>query len=282
MIPFSGIGMNRLSRILEAFVLVGALATIPLTVIGEANPNVMWVQPAEWAVWAIFLLEYIAMVAFTPERAVYIKRNPLNLGVIILSYPHFPTVFGLVRVARLVRFLRILRLVGVTARAVEALRVIFWRRGLVYVAAISSFIILVGGAGLTVLEPQTVRGGFGDGIWWAIVTASTVGYGDIAPTTTWGRSIAVLLMLTGVGLMSTLAASITSYFLGQEEHAALTELKERTARIENMLNRILNDRLADVGEIGREDHPAAERVGSSTHKRAKPAAAGGGQDTPAL
>src|ERR1019366_7085096 len=95
--------------------------------------------------------------------------------------------------------------------------------------SVSVLIIVAGGTSLVLLEPQTVKGGFGDGVWWAIVTAATVGYGDIAPSTLVGRLIAVVLMLSGVGLVSTLAASITAYFLGAEENSGLTELRERTA-----------------------------------------------------
>jgi len=196
---------------------------------------------ADWTIWAIFLLEYVVMVVFSPKRIAYVRQNPLNLVVVVLSYPALPAMFGLVRLARLARFLRLVRLMTVTARAIEALRIIFWRRGVAFVAGISAFIIFAGGTCLTLLEPQTVRGGFGDGVWWAIVTASTVGYGDIAPTTLPGRLIAVVLMLTGVGLMSTLAASITAYFLGTEENAGLVELRERMARIEGLLNALLSN-----------------------------------------
>ena len=49
-------------RILESAVVVGALATIPLTLAAESNPPQKWVQIADWTVWAIFLLEYAAMV----------------------------------------------------------------------------------------------------------------------------------------------------------------------------------------------------------------------------
>lgn len=242
-----------LVRVLEIAVIGGALATVPLTLIGEQSPAPGWVVSADWAVWAIFLVEYVVMVLASKERRAYVKRNPLNLAVIVLSYPQLPVLFGLVRLARLARVLRLLRLVGVTARAVAALRSILWRRGLVCVTAISSFVIVAGGAALTLLEPQTVRGGLADGIWWAIVTASTVGYGDIAPTTLWGRLIAVLLMLSGVGLISTLAASITAYFLDQGESAALVELKERTARIETLLSVLTSERL---------QHPDSVRVPS--------------------
>jgi voltage-gated potassium channel len=235
---------------------------------GAINPPARWVQLADWVVWAVFLLEYIIMVAIDRPHIQYVKRNPLNLAVIALSYPQLPVLFGLFRLARLTRFLRLLRLVGVTVRAVDALRTILWRRGVVCVAAISMFIILGGGTALTLLEPQTVRGGFADGIWWAIVTASTVGYGDIAPSTILGRLIAVLLMLSGVGLISTLAASITAYFLGQEESAMLTELNERTVRIERMLSALLADRRSMLEDVGREVRQNAGVDELLTHQKA--------------
>ena len=76
-------------------------------------------------------------------------------------------------------------------------------------------------------------------MWWAIVTASTVGYGDIAPATLIRRVIAVLMMLAGVGLISTLAASITAYFVGQESTSELTELRESIVQLESRLDSLL-------------------------------------------
>jgi voltage-gated potassium channel len=231
--------VDRIGRVLEAGVLAGAILTIPLILLGEENPTPSWVGPADWVVWSVFVLEYSVMLIRSADRAGYVKRHPLDLGVIILSYPHLPLLFSLVRLARLTRILRLLRLVGVTARAVGAMRTIIWRRGVVSVVCISSLIMVAGGAGLTLLEPQTVHGGFLDGIWWAVVTASTVGYGDIAPSTLPGRLIAVLLMLCGVGLISTLAASITAYFVGQEKNNAIAEISERTLHIEKLLHALL-------------------------------------------
>jgi voltage-gated potassium channel len=259
---------NRFTRALEAAVLVGALATIPLTLLGEEDPAAKWVKVADWSVWAVFLLEYVVMVVVGPERSRYVRRNPLNLAVIVISYPHLPAIFGLVRLARLSRFLRLLRLMSVTARAIEALRMIVLRRGVVLVTGISLLIIFAGGASLTLLEPATVKGGFGDGVWWAIVTASTVGYGDIAPTTLIGRLIAVLLMLSGVGLISTLAASITAYFIGTEETVGLREMGERLARIESMLDALIAARVAVLQVPHREATPAATGTADASLRRA--------------
>ena len=57
---------------------------------------------------------------------------------------------------------------------------------------------------------------YGDGIWWAFVTATTVGYGDISPSTFYGRLIAMALMLVGIGLIGTVTSTLTSYFLNTQ------------------------------------------------------------------
>jgi voltage-gated potassium channel len=82
---------------------------------------------------------------------------------------------------------------------------------------LARFLVVAGGGVIALLEPQTAHGGFLDGVWCAIVTATTVGYGDIAPTTLLSRRVAVVLMFTGIGLISTPAASITAHLLGHQD-----------------------------------------------------------------
>jgi voltage-gated potassium channel len=143
-----------------------------------------------------------------------------------------------VRLARLARMLRFSRLAGVTFRGLTELRSVLARRGLLYVGATTMILVLAGAAALEVVEPKTIRGGYLDGVWWAIVTASTVGYGDIAPSTVGGRVIAIVLMLAGIGLISTFSASVTSYFVGQQEATDLREMRERLVRMEKMLEEL--------------------------------------------
>lgn len=240
---------SRSKRLLEIAVLAGALATIPLTVALEEHPGLFWIQVTDWTVWAIFVLEFAVGVATTRARHQYVRQNPLNLAVIVFSFPLLPVLLGLVRVVRAVRFLRLFRLGGVAARSMIELRTVLARRGLLYVASGAFVLVLAGGAGLALLEPQTVRGEMVNGIFWALYTVTTVGYSDVTPATMWGRLIGVILMVTSVGLISTLAASITASFLGKEEGVEIKELRKQTTRMEALLQELLAQRQGMPGEL---------------------------------
>ncbi len=86
-------------------------------------------------------------------------------------------------------------------------------------------------------EPQVET--FGDGIWWALVTITTVGYGDITPLTTLGRVVAGLLMLLGLGLIATITAIVSAKFIqnyvdGHTNDDVLEKLKELETEIEKI------------------------------------------------
>jgi voltage-gated potassium channel len=75
-------------------------------------------------------------------------------------------------------------------------------------------------AALATVAERSAHGGnihnFGDGLWWAVVTVTTIGYGDHYPVTAFGQGVAVVLMLVGIGLIGILTAAVASYFVGQD------------------------------------------------------------------
>ncbi len=86
-------------------------------------------------------------------------------------------------------------------------------------------------------EPQIET--FGDGIWWALVTVTTVGYGDITPITTLGRVVAGALMFFGLGLIATVTAIVSAKFIANyvDHHTnddVLEKLEELEAEIEKL------------------------------------------------
>jgi voltage-gated potassium channel len=74
---------------------------------------------------------------------------------------------------------------------------------------------------------------------WAIVTATTVGYGDISPVTTEGRVIAVGLMLLGIGVIGAFTATVASFFVTQEEDTGRDDVEARLARLEAKIDQLL-------------------------------------------
>ena len=85
---------------------------------------------------------------------------------------------------------------------------------------------------------------FGTALWWSISTVTTVGYGDVVPTTTFGRAVAALLMAAGFAFLSLITGTIASALVTRHaEPESTAELRERLERIERRLER-LDERLS--------------------------------------
>lgn len=99
-------------------------------------------------------------------------------------------------------------------------------------------------AGLVLSFEANSRGSnihnYGQALWWAIVTVTTVGYGDKYPVTPGGQDVAVVLMLVGIGLIGVLTATVASYFVEQSNDEERAELVERLDRMEAMLERLVD------------------------------------------
>ena len=133
------------------------------------------------------------------------------------------------RVARVIRIFLVLR-------ALRATKLLTWavlrhRAQNTFLAAIFMTILLIVFSSITVLQFETARGSNiktgEDAFWWAIVTITTVGYGDYYPVTVGGRLVAAILMSAGVGLIGIFSGLFASWFLApgqdsKEDTSALT------------------------------------------------------------
>jgi voltage-gated potassium channel len=154
-----------------------------------------------WVAWALFVVDYAARLALSRNRAAFVRRNIFDLAIVALP------------LLRPLRLLRLVVLLSVLNRyAGGSLR----GRVAVYVVGATSLILFV--ASLAVLEAERGAKGatitsFGDALWWAMSTVTTVGYGDRYPITTQGRFIAGGLMLAGIALLGIVTASLASWLV---------------------------------------------------------------------
>lgn len=234
---------DRLTRYLELCAVAAALATLPLTLIEAQGGATVFTIALLWVVWIVFLIEYATLFALARSRRAFVRGHLLELAVVMLTFPGWPTVLWLARLARLTRVLRSARLLVVGARLIPALQRTIGRKGLLYVGALTAVLIVFAGAAMVVVEPRTVKGDFADGVWWALATATTVGYGDISPSTVWGRVLAGLLMVSGIGLTATLAASIAAHFVGNDQADDAAAIHKRLDEIQASLEELKRVRL---------------------------------------
>jgi voltage-gated potassium channel Kch len=120
------------------------------------------------------------------------------------------------------------------------------------IVAATVVIVVISGVLMRVFDQQEYSS-VGEGMWWALQTVTTVGYGDVTPKEPAGRIIAAFVMLEGIALLSITVAAITSTFVAraQREHdaadaadenqaaarieARLDDLADRLGRLESML-----------------------------------------------
>lgn len=158
-------------------------------------------------IWGVFVADYAIRLWMARGKWRFVRENWLDLITIM------PV--GLLRSARLLRLVRVLRVVrGMTVlwRISATVRGVMRTNQLGYVLLFTVALVVAGGIIIHEVEPEI--GTLPDGLWWSLVTATTVGYGDLAPKTAEGRVLAVLLMLVGIGTIGMVTGSIATYFIG--------------------------------------------------------------------
>ena len=161
----------------------------------------------------IFLSDFIIGMYLADSRKKYFKQNWPDL---LASIPITEGMFRSLRALRILRLVRIIRVIARVRRiGVLADRMADKSSQYVYASAITAVVVLSGAVAFFSMEfginPQVNN--FFDAVWWAVVTATTVGYGDIYPITWEGRIIGMLLMIFGIGLVGTIAGFVGSHFL---------------------------------------------------------------------
>lgn len=230
---------------LEPVMLAAALLTVPAIVLEEVaarDSGRILATALNWAIWLAFAGEMAVMLALVEDRWRWLRAHPLEVAIVVLTPPFIPAVVELLRTLRLVRIVRLLPLL----RAVTSARRILSLEGLRFVGLITLSLIMIAGLAFSRLEtgPDGAELSTWDGVWWAITTVTTVGYGDLSPETGTGRALAVAVMLLGIGFVAMLTAAAAERFLstglsgGRDEEGDIEHLRRQVDEMRASLGRI--------------------------------------------
>ncbi len=167
--------------------------------------------------WLVFAVDFGVRV-FLDRQFLRTWKGRLYLAIVVVTFPVYAIVPGLeetdlLAVSRL-GWIAVLAISG--AESLRDARVLMRRLGLAGLSALTAVVI----AALLVERVEDAENGFdtvGESLWWAVVTITTVGYGDRVPETVAGRVVAALLMAGGLTFLGVVAASLAAHFgLGHE------------------------------------------------------------------
>jgi voltage-gated potassium channel len=114
------------------------------------------------------------------------------------------------------------------------------------IVSVTIVVVLVGALLMWAFDHKQY-GSFGEAVWFTLQTVTTVGYGDSTPTSVIGRVVAGAVMLTGIGLITVVTASVTSVFIEAARTRAARLQSEADAKVPHPLDRV-EARLAEIAQ----------------------------------
>jgi voltage-gated potassium channel len=246
--------LGRYDRWMRIPIIVSAI--LPLIIIPESTG---WVGIVVGVVtWLVFLVDYVVHVRHLEHYGrTWIGR--FDLLVVVATAPWF--LIPGVQSGQFVVALRLIRLLRLLVATRGSHRLLL-RLGRVALVALGVLVVgsLVAYHAEHPTNPEFAT--LGDALWWGIVTLTTVGYGDIVPETTTGRWAAVMIMVTGIAVLGTLAGSLASFFR-LDEGEPTPSPSEATSN-----DTVLQDLAAKVESLSRQIAILSDRLGpGETHER---------------
>lgn len=215
------VALSRYSELMEPPLIIVSLVFLVAyswQVIGMTTGNTdMMLEGVIFVTWAVFLVDYIITMALTEKDKRWTVMNILNLAVVILP------IFRTLRLLRVVNLLRVLN---------RSTSMVFRKKVMLYIVSTSALLTYIGALAVFDAErqdPDANIASFGDALWWAFITISTVGFGDRFPVTFEGRLIAVGLVISGVSLLGLITVTMGTWVMSMLNEIHEEELLDETS-----------------------------------------------------
>jgi len=201
---------------------------------------------ADWIIWAVFFIELSIRTYVFPKRLSYLKKNWIDILVVILPFLRFFRIFRVARLARgarAIRTLKFVRIISIFSKFTQELKNIFSRHGFHYLLVIFIGIITIGTVLINNFEKTSNTGvkNISESFWLVITNAFSGGFANIYPDTSEGKIMAIIIIILGNILVSYFTASLASYFAEEDQdieqeriEKKLDELKEEIQNLKKI------------------------------------------------
>ncbi len=220
---------KRVGAQFEILVLLALFAVFfqLLLIYSDSGVQTDWVSTL---VWFVFAAELVVNLINVTHPLRYVRQNWMNVLIVVVAFPWIDWGSDWAVVIRSLRLLLFLRFFAHFYKDVVA---ILKRHKLGQILIGAAFLILAAGGIFSYIEDRTLM----DGLWYALVTVTTVGYGDVVPTTEAGRVFGTFLIIFGVVLFSLVTANISAFLIGSIEQKQEKDILDYAASMEERLEK---------------------------------------------
>ncbi len=211
---------EKLHKMYNFFIILFSLIAVILAFLDLANKINIDIPPYNYidnAILIIFTVDYFTRLIISQNKKRFFKENIFDLIAIIpfSSFFRVTRLFRALKLIKLTRLFKLIRLLAFLEKLKKNTRNFLYTNGFIYLIYANLITITAGSFSIYFFEKGVTVKSIGDAFWWSFVTTTTVGYGDISPKTIPGRITAGIFMIMGIGLISLLTGTISTYFINK-------------------------------------------------------------------
>jgi voltage-gated potassium channel len=237
---FTGVGRTENFRAIKAghwfewpMILVAFWIVLEWYIEAKSMAPLLLTVYSDWVIWTFFVIETLVLLILVDNKFLFLKSN---WGGLIIIFAGMPLLWEVFPYAGGLRLLRLLVLFSLLFSMSASARKILSNNHLGTTLMVSFIVVVFAGTLMATIDPNIETPL--DGIWWAWVTVTTVGYGDIVPSSTAGRLFAGVLMLLGIAIFSLLTASFSTFFLAQAEEKISVQESENAEGLQQLQRQV--------------------------------------------
>ena len=243
----------------ERYTEVPMLVLVIVMIVALIIPLVIHLTPeielvlewADWIIWGLFALELIIKTYLSTNRIAYLKKNWMDVVLVVIPLLRVLRVFRVTRLARgarlikstrAIRALRFIRIIGFFGKFTGEIKRIFSKNGFHYLFLVFVVFMSIGTALVYHFDQGFIDGAnsVDKSLWLAVVNSFSGGFANIYPSSIEAKVISVILMVIGTILVSFFTASLASYFTEKEQDIEQEEIKKKLDQIQKQIAQLTN------------------------------------------